>query len=72
MFVYIFIFDFFCVKNNVSDEHKIEKLDNEMSIEEKIGQMTQLTLGFLSSNENQRSGNIKNIDTLKLIGSKSI
>ena len=67
MFVYIFIFDFFSCKNNISDEHKIEKLINEMSIEEKIGQMTQLTLGFLSSNENQHDGNIKNIDTLKLI-----
>ena len=45
---------FFSCKNNISDEHTIEKLINDMSIDEKIGQMTQLTLGFLSSNENQQ------------------
>ena len=66
LYISLFLIFFSC-KNNISDEHKIEKLINEMSIEEKIGQMTQLTLGFLSSNENQHDGNIKNIDTLKLI-----
>ena len=58
---------FISCNNNFSEDDKINNLINKMSIEEKIGQMTQLTLGFLSSNDNQHDGLVKNIDTLKLI-----
>jgi beta-glucosidase len=37
-----------------------------MSIEQKVGQMTQLNLGFLSSSVDQHDGKLKNIDENKL------
>ena len=37
---------FISCNNNFSEDDKINNLINKMSIEEKIGQMTQLTLGF--------------------------
>ena len=66
---FLLIIILFCVScnNNFSEDDKINNLINKMSIEEKIGQMTQLTLGFLSSNDNQHDGSVKKIDTLKLI-----
>ena len=51
----IILFCFSC-SNTSSVDYKINNLINNMSIEEKIGQMTQLTLGFLSSNDNQHDG----------------
>lgn len=53
-------------KYTTTKSDDIDFLINKMSIEEKIGQMTQLTLGFLSSNDNQHDGSVKSIDTLKL------
>lgn len=53
-------------KDTTTKSDDIDILIDKMSIEEKIGQMTQLTLGFLSSNDNQHDGSVKSIDTLKL------
>ncbi len=47
-------------------DQKVEELISKMTIEEKVGEMTQLTLGFLSSSENQHDGKEKKIDEGKL------
>lgn len=47
-------------------QDKIDLLIKEMSIEQKVGQMTQLNLGFLSSSVDQHDGKLKNIDENKL------
>ena len=44
----------------------IEDLIGKMSIEEKVGQMTQINLGFLSSSIDQHDGKVKQIDNKKL------
>lgn len=48
--------------NNV----QIESLIGQMSLEDKVGQMTQLTLGFLSSSEQQHDGKEKQVDWNKV------
>ena len=65
---YFFIAFLFCYSCNdtMTKSDDIDVLINNMSVEEKIGQMTQLTLGFLTSNDNQHNGLVKSIDTLKL------
>jgi beta-glucosidase len=47
-------------------QDKIDFLIKKMSIEQKVGQMTQLNLGFLSSSVDQHDGKLKNIDENKL------
>ena len=44
----------------------IEDLIGKMSLEEKVGQMTQINLGFLSSSIDQHDGKVKQIDNKKL------
>lgn len=51
---------------NFFSQEFIDDLINRMTIEEKVGQMTQINLGFLSSSIDQHDGKVKNIDTLKL------
>ena len=43
-------------------ESQINDLIAKMTIEEKVGQMTQLTLGFLTSSTDQHDGKVKEID----------
>ena len=45
---------------------QIESLIGQMSLEDKVGQMTQLTLGFLSSSEQQHDGKEKQVDWNKV------
>ena len=45
---------------------QIENLIGQMSLEDKVGQMTQLTLGFLSSSEQQHDGKEKQVDWNKV------
>ena len=44
----------------------IEDLIGKMTLEEKVGQMTQINLGFLSSSIDQHDGKVKQIDNKKL------
>ena len=44
----------------------IENLISKMTLEEKVGQMTQINLGFLSSSIDQHDGKVKQIDNKKL------
>ena len=41
---------------------RIERLVADMTLEDKVGQMTQLTLGFLSTSEQQHDGKKKEVD----------
>ena len=50
------------VKNNING------LIDKMTIEEKVGQMTQINLGFLSPSIDQHDGKVKQIDDKKLEG----
>lgn len=45
---------------------RIERLIDEMTLEDKVGQMTQLTLGFLSTSEQQHDGKRKEVDWEKV------
>ena len=47
-------------------QDKIDSLIERMSVEEKVGQMTQINLGFLSSSMDQHNGKVKQIDDEKL------
>ena len=64
-FLITILFCYSCKDKTIKSDD-IDVLIDNMSVEEKIGQMTQLTLGFLSSNDNQHNGLVKSIDTLKL------
>ena len=50
--------------SDVTSEHhaRIERLIDNMTLEDKVGQMTQLTLGFLSTSEQQHDGKKKEVD----------
>ena len=67
-FLHIFlVFTSLIIHIDICAQNDIDILINKMSIEEKVGQMTQLNLGFLSSSTNQHDGKIKQIDSNKLI-----
>jgi len=55
-FAFIYIFLFGCQKQNVSSVNKqVEELLNQMTLEEKVGQMTQITIDVISKGENGRA-----------------
>ena len=58
----LFLINFICSFG----QENIDLLIDEMSIEQKVGQMTQINLGFLSSNVDQHDGKVKQIDNEKL------
>ena len=67
-FLHVFlVFTSLIIHIDIYAQNDIDILINKMSIEEKVGQMTQLNLGFLSSSTNQHDGKIKQIDSNKLI-----
>ncbi len=53
------------VRINEKNEKKIDRLIKKMTLEEKIGQMTQITLGVFSTRKNEESSLELNIDKLK-------
>ena len=54
---------FFQVNNTYTQSKTdINGLIDKMTIEEKVGQMTQINLGFLSSSIDQHDGKVKQID----------
>lgn len=66
-FLHVFlVFTSLIIHIDICAQNDIDILINKMSIEEKVGQMTQLNLGFLSSSTNQHDGKIKQIDSNKL------
>ena len=65
-FYYCFsLFDFFHSYSQVIEEN-IDSLIARMTIEEKVGQMTQINLGFVSSSIDQHDGNKKELDWEKI------
>ena len=54
------------VATSLKGQDKIDLLIQKMSVEQKVGQMTQINLGFLSSSINQHDGKVKQIDNDKL------
>ena len=65
---YVFCVVCFFQSNNSYSQSKtdINGLIDKMTIEEKVGQMTQINLGFLSSSIDQHDGKVKQIDDKKL------
>ena len=65
---YVFCVVCFFQANNTYSQSKtdINGLIDKMTIEEKVGQMTQINLGFLSSSIDQHDGKVKQIDDKKL------
>ena len=65
---YVFCVVCFFQANNTCSQSKtdINGLIDKMTIEEKVGQMTQINLGFLSSSIDQHDGKVKQIDDKKL------
>ena len=65
---YVFCVVCFFQANNTYAQSKtdINGLIDKMTIEEKVGQMTQINLGFLSSSIDQHDGKVKQIDDKKL------
>ena len=51
---------------SLTGQDKIDLLIQKMSVEQKVGQMTQINLGFLSSSIDQHDGKVKQIDNEKL------
>ena len=45
---------------------KVSELVDLMNLDEKVGQMTQLNLGFLSTSEQQHDGKSKQVDWSKV------
>ena len=56
----------FIVATSLKGQDKIDLLIQKMSVEQKVGQMTQINLGFLSSSIDQHDGKVKQIDSEKL------
>ena len=54
------------VATSLMGQDKIDLLIQKMSVEQKVGQMTQINLGFLSSSIDQHDGKVKQIDNEKL------
>ena len=62
----ILFFSVSIVATSLKGQDKIDLLIQKMSVEQKVGQMTQINLGFLSSSINQHDGKVKQIDNDKL------
>ena len=59
-------FLFFCNALCFIGQDQIDLLIEKMTVEQKVGQMTQINLGFLSSSVDQHDGKVKQIDNEKL------
>jgi beta-glucosidase len=57
---------FLCNVMSFFSQDQIDLLIEKMTIEQKVGQMTQINLGFLSSSVDQHDGKVKQIDSEKL------
>ena len=62
----ILFFFVILVTTSLKGQDKIDLLIQKMSVEQKVGQMTQINLGFLSSSIDQHDGKVKQIDNEKL------
>ena len=63
---YFLTFLFLCNVICLLGQDQIDLLIEKMTVEQKVGQMTQINLGFLSSSVDQHDGKVKKIDKEKL------